>query len=84
MQRFPIVDLFSVDVAPPPIDRPSFIKTLSDKSIVLRLRKASEKHGPISHYYIVVVPEEIARQRNPDDFNMEDVSIHRILLDRLL
>ncbi|KAK2179862.1 hypothetical protein NP493_469g03030 [Ridgeia piscesae] len=65
----------SID-APPAIDRPSFLRTISDNSILLRLRKASEKHGPISHYYVVVVPEGIARQMNPDDFNLED--LHRV------
>lgn len=41
------------------------------------LPQASEEYGPISHYYLVVVPEnlETKQMTSPDQFLTNDVSI---------
>ena len=43
--------------------------------LTLQLHRASEKHGTITHYLIVVVPEELARMKNPSDFKLEEVRV---------
>lgn len=60
--------------APAIISAPAFIKTTSDSSVVLNVFMASEEYGPVSQYDIVVVTEELARERKPDDFSQENVS----------
>ena len=64
----------AIPTAPPDMTPPKFLRALSETSMVLRLYKASEKHGPISHYFVVVVADELVHRRSPEDFRMEDVS----------
>lgn len=41
------------------------------------LPQASEEYGPISHYFLVVVPEDkTTMHKNPDEFLTDDVSIY--------
>ena len=42
--------------------------------MMVELRKASERHGPVTHYLIVVVPEKISMSKNTRDFKMDEVS----------
>ena len=39
----------------------------------MRIFPASEKHGPVTDYYIVVVTDELAKRQQPDDFTLADV-----------
>ena len=71
--------------APPPILPPEFRETISDQALSLRLKKASGKHGDISHYIIVVLSDEFARTVNPDDLDQNEVCIHlKFFLDILV
>ena len=61
--------------APPPILPPEFRDTISDQALSLRLKKASGKHGDISHYIIVVVTDEFSKNINPDDLSEDEVGL---------
>ena len=37
------------------------------------LYPASPKNGDITHYYVVVVPDELTHGRRPDDFKIDEV-----------
>ncbi|CAL1538075.1 unnamed protein product [Lymnaea stagnalis] len=41
--------------APPRVERP-LIRTIQQYSILLTLKRASDRNGPISHYHVIVVP----------------------------
>jgi len=62
--------------APPEMQRPLFNRLNGDSTITMRIFPASEKHGPITDYYIVVVTEEFAQHKQPDDFALADVCCH--------
>lgn len=47
---------------------------MSDSSMKIRLHRASELNGPISHYYIIVAMATAIRGRLADSFRVEDVS----------
>ena len=38
------------------------------------LYPASPKNGDITHYYVIVVPDERTHGRRPDDFKIDEVS----------
>ncbi|ESO86619.1 hypothetical protein LOTGIDRAFT_128794, partial [Lottia gigantea] len=42
-------------------------------TITLRLQRASEKNGPLSHYIVVVVPEQHSVAKYPQDFIMDNL-----------
>ena len=59
-------------VAPQPMVKPDFFAVKDGGRISVILPKASEEFGPISHYYLVVVPEE-KTGKTPDQFTLEEV-----------
>ncbi|XP_041360358.1 tyrosine-protein phosphatase Lar-like isoform X2 [Gigantopelta aegis] len=61
--------------APHYVHRPEIIK-ISKGSITLKLRRASEKNGPISHYHVIVVPQrhDQTLQKFPQDFTLDMLS----------
>lgn len=60
--------------APQPMVKPDFYGVVNGEEIQVILPQASEEYGPISHYYLIVVPEDAASlHRNPDQFLTEDM-----------
>ncbi|KAI6242207.1 Protein-tyrosine-phosphatase [Aphelenchoides fujianensis] len=47
---------------PPLVDTPEFVESKSFGTADLRLRCATEEHGPISHYWIVVIPGNFSKE----------------------
>ncbi|XP_050307967.1 tyrosine-protein phosphatase Lar isoform X3 [Anthonomus grandis grandis] len=59
--------------APQPMVKPDFYGVVNNEIHVI-LPQASEEYGPISHYFLVVVPEdESTIHKNPDQFLTEDL-----------
>ena len=55
--------------APQPMVKPDFYGVVNGEEIHVILPQASEEYGPISHYYLVVVPEDKTQaNKNPDQF----------------
>ncbi|ELU00302.1 hypothetical protein CAPTEDRAFT_229069 [Capitella teleta] len=67
--------------APTAIPAPEFLRAVSDNIVKVRLHKASEEYGPISHYIVVMMPEEAAF-KNPDEYflNLDEVSLCILVL----
>ncbi|KAI1290100.1 Tyrosine-protein phosphatase Lar [Halotydeus destructor] len=59
--------------APKPMVKPDSLGSQNGKDITVILPQASEEYGPISHYYLIVVPEEHAN-KNPDHYTIEELS----------
>ncbi|KAK5642104.1 hypothetical protein RI129_008271 [Pyrocoelia pectoralis] len=60
--------------APKPMVKPDFYGVVNHEEIHVILPQASEEYGPISHYYLVVVPEdEENTQRNPDEYLTDSI-----------
>lgn len=58
------------------MDAPKFLYlNREDSLVIMRLYPASEKNGPISHYYVIVVPYNESDRRLPDDFDVDEVRI---------
>lgn len=62
--------------APKPLVKPDSLGPTQNHEILVVLPQASEEFGPIKHYFLVVVPAEMAI-KEPDDYRIEDVSIQR-------
>lgn len=60
--------------APQPMVKPDFYGVQNDEITVI-LPRASEEFGPISHYYLIVVPESKAL-KTPDQYNLEELAPH--------
>ena len=60
-------------IAPPPFEPPRLLHVSSDSVVMLRLYGASEKHGPVSHYHVVVV-KETGDKKEPDHYQPEEVN----------
>lgn len=59
--------------APQPMVKPDFYGVVNSEIHVI-LPQASEEYGPISHYYLVVVPEDKSTiYKNPDQFLTDDL-----------
>lgn len=59
--------------APQPMVQPDFYGVVNSEIHVI-LPQASEEYGPISHYYLVVVPEDKSTiYMNPDQFLTDDL-----------
>ncbi|VVC96328.1 unnamed protein product [Leptidea sinapis] len=59
--------------APKPMVTPDFYGVVENEILVI-LPQASEEYGPISHYYLVVVPDDKSHNhKNPDQFLTEDL-----------
>ncbi|CAG9761325.1 unnamed protein product [Ceutorhynchus assimilis] len=72
--------------APQPMVKPDFYGVVNAEIHVI-LPQASEEYGPISHYYLVVVPEDKStKQKNPDQFLNDDLldNIRRVSEDPTL
>jgi hypothetical protein len=55
--------------------KPDFYGVVNNAEIQVILPQASEEYGPISHYYLIVVPEDkLNAQKNPDQFLTEEVN----------
>ncbi|GFN98457.1 tyrosine-protein phosphatase lar [Plakobranchus ocellatus] len=59
--------------APPPVERPQ-IKAIRNGKILLRLKKASGKNGPISHYHLIVVPLGSSHIKMPSDYTFAELT----------
>ncbi|XP_057663136.1 tyrosine-protein phosphatase Lar isoform X3 [Diorhabda carinulata] len=60
--------------APQPMVKPDFYGVVNGEEIHVILPQASEEYGPISHYYLVVVPEnKMTIQKNPDQFLTDEL-----------
>lgn len=60
--------------APQPMVKPDFYGVVNGEEIQVILPQASEEYGPISHYFLIVVPEDKSNlHRNPDQFLTEDM-----------
>ncbi|XP_032454535.1 tyrosine-protein phosphatase Lar isoform X4 [Nasonia vitripennis] len=61
--------------APKPMVGPAFYGVVKGEEIQVILPQASEEYGPISHYYLIVVPESTeTMNKNPDEFT-EDLIV---------
>ncbi|XP_060802396.1 tyrosine-protein phosphatase Lar isoform X2 [Amyelois transitella] len=59
--------------APKPMVKPDFYGVIENEILVI-LPQASEEYGPISHYYLVVVPDDKAHNhKHPDQFLTDDL-----------
>lgn len=59
--------------APKPMVKPDFYGVIENEILVI-LPQASEEYGPISHYYLVVVPDDKSHNhRHPDQFLTDDL-----------
>jgi netrin-G3 ligand len=66
---------FLIFSAPQPMVKPDFYGVVNSAEIQVILPQASEEYGPISHYYLIVVPEDkFNAQKNPDQFLTEEAS----------
>lgn len=59
--------------APKPMVKPDSFGVKNGWEITVILPKASEEYGPISHYFLVVVPTEEAT-KDPGEFTIDEVS----------
>ncbi|XP_030758827.1 tyrosine-protein phosphatase Lar isoform X4 [Sitophilus oryzae] len=60
--------------APQPMVKPDFYGVVNGEEIHVILPQASEEYGPISHYYLIVVPEDKSTiHMNPDQFLTNDL-----------
>ncbi|XP_022645434.1 receptor-type tyrosine-protein phosphatase F-like isoform X4 [Varroa destructor] len=58
--------------APKPLVKPDSLGPTQNHEILVVLPQASEEFGPIKHYFLVVVPAEMAI-KEPDDYRIEDL-----------
>lgn len=60
--------------APQPMVKPDFYGVVNGEEIQVILPQASEEYGPISHYYLIVVPEDPATiHKVPDQFLTDEL-----------
>ncbi|GIX90947.1 tyrosine-protein phosphatase Lar [Caerostris darwini] len=59
--------------APKPMVKPDSFGVHNNMEITVVLPQASEEYGPISHYFLVVVPDQFAT-KEPDDFTIEELT----------
>ncbi|XP_076439826.1 receptor-type tyrosine-protein phosphatase delta-like isoform X2 [Babylonia areolata] len=58
----------------PPYVAPPAVEAIQGGGVVVRLQRASEKNGPISHYHIVVVPTKSGPPgKMPADYTLEEL-----------
>ncbi|XP_070527301.1 tyrosine-protein phosphatase Lar isoform X8 [Cardiocondyla obscurior] len=61
--------------APKPMVKPDFYGVLNGEEIQVILPQASEEYGPISHYYLIVVPEDKSTaNKQPDELTEDMIS----------
>uniref|UniRef100_A0A1B6E7X3 protein-tyrosine-phosphatase n=1 Tax=Clastoptera arizonana TaxID=38151 RepID=A0A1B6E7X3_9HEMI len=60
--------------APQPMVKPDFYGVVNSEEIQVILPQASEEYGPISSYYLVVVPEDkLTINKHPDQFSLDEL-----------
>lgn len=59
--------------APKPMVKPDFYGVVNGEEIQVILPQASEEYGPISHYYLIVVPEDKSTADKQPDELTEDM-----------
>ncbi|XP_043785616.1 tyrosine-protein phosphatase Lar isoform X12 [Apis laboriosa] len=59
--------------APKPMVKPDFYGVVNGEEIQVILPQASEEYGPISHYYLIVVPEDKSTAEKQPDELTEDM-----------
>lgn len=60
--------------APQPMVKPDFYGVVNGEEIQVILPQASEEYGPISHYFLIIVPEDKSNlHKNPDQFLTEEL-----------
>lgn len=60
--------------APQPMVKPDFYGVVNGEEIQVILPQASEEYGPISHYLLIVVPEDKSNlHKHPDQFLTEEM-----------
>jgi receptor-type tyrosine-protein phosphatase F len=65
--------------APQPMVKPDFYGVVNHEEIQVILPQASEEYGPISHYYLIVVPEDKSNlHKHPDQFLTEEMLPNRM------
>ena len=55
------------------MQQPLFNRLNGDSTVTMRIFPASEKHGPITSYYVVMVTDTLAEHKQPDDFTLTEV-----------
>ncbi|XP_024872178.1 tyrosine-protein phosphatase Lar isoform X10 [Temnothorax curvispinosus] len=61
--------------APKPMVKPDFYGVVNGEDIQVILPQASEEYGPISHYYLIVVPEDKSTaNKQPDELTEDMIS----------
>ncbi|XP_026825719.1 tyrosine-protein phosphatase Lar isoform X4 [Ooceraea biroi] len=61
--------------APKPMVKPDFYGVVNGEEIQVILPQASEEYGPISHYYLIVVPEDKSTaDRQPDELTEDMIT----------
>lgn len=63
---------------PPFVDTPEFIESKHPGTAMFKLRCASEEYGPISHYWLIVVPGNYTKD---DVLNMDSQTLEKATLD---
>ncbi|XP_063235458.1 tyrosine-protein phosphatase Lar isoform X2 [Bacillus rossius redtenbacheri] len=64
--------------APQPMVKPDFYGVVNGEEIQVILPQASEEYGPISHYFLIVVPEDKhTTHMNPDQFLTEELMANK-------
>uniref|UniRef100_A0A0N4ZBH1 protein-tyrosine-phosphatase n=1 Tax=Parastrongyloides trichosuri TaxID=131310 RepID=A0A0N4ZBH1_PARTI len=67
------------NTGPPFVDKPEFIESKSPTTVNVRLKCASEEYGPISHYWIIVVPSNYT-QDNVNNLDSQALKYHSEML----
>lgn len=63
------------NTGPPFVDKPEFVESKSPTTMNVRLKCASEEYGPISHYWIIVVPSNYS-QDNVNNLDSQTLKYH--------
>lgn len=56
--------------------KPDFYGVLNGEEIQVILPQASEEYGPISHYFLIVVPDDERAPKHPDQLLTDEVRDH--------
>jgi len=57
------------------MQQPLFNRLNGDSTVTMRIFPASEKHGPIIDYYVIMVTDAVAEHKDPDDFVLAEVCV---------
>jgi receptor-type tyrosine-protein phosphatase F len=53
--------------------KPDFYGVVNGEEIQVILPQASEEYGPISHYFLIVVPDDERAPKHPDQLLTDEV-----------